>query len=346
MVSAAHLQASQRTLSAGASLLTRGLPVSLLSLTHREHGQCSAALRRPLRTAVPAVKLNSASEAQPRVAPVCACVCCSVIFLALEELFKRKMARSAAAASHTDKTVKTPETVEIGSKVLASSSASILSRHVDPAQEQQVLTVKGYHSLPSTSPLLNADGVVESVYLLGLPLEIDMVRWMRARAMVSGRLVNGYCADDWLLRYFFAAANVTNSIAGLRPVTLQVEQSTKQQQRDVERLQQQQSQSEQRQQQRSQQKQEEQQPQQQETPAPPSAVAHSEAEAQHQDAEDAAEAEEAGQEGVGDLSAVLQRNGDVDQLGIENYNLTGVVDGHSDYPNKLDQCLQLMKFKP
>ena len=300
----------------------------------------------------------SSRAALQRLRLVCllAC-CCSVIFLALEELFKRKMARSAAAASHADKTVRTPETVAIGSQVLASSSASILSRHVDPAQEQQVLTVKGYHSLPSTSPLLNADGVVESVYLLGLPLEIDMVRWMRARAVVSGRLVNGYCADDWLLRYFFAAANVTNSIAGLRPVTRQVEQSTKQQQRDVDRLQQQQTQTEQRQQLRGQQQQQQQhqqqeqeaqgqQPQPQPTAAPTTVPPDSHADVQHQDVQDATEAEAVGQEGVGDLSAVLERDGDVDQLGIENYNLTGLVDGHSDYPNKLDQCLQLMKFKP
>lgn len=38
---------------------------------------------------------------------------------------------------------------------------------VSADHEQQVLTSKGYQQLPSTSTTLNADGVIENVYLLG-----------------------------------------------------------------------------------------------------------------------------------------------------------------------------------
>ena len=38
---------------------------------------------------------------------------------------------------------------------------------VSADHEQQVLTTKGYQQLPSTSLTLNADGVIENVYLLG-----------------------------------------------------------------------------------------------------------------------------------------------------------------------------------
>ena len=281
-----------------------------------------------------------------------------VIFLCLEELFKRRQARLAAAkrsivaAQHRgegeeqgkESTANPPSstTPSIGGDAQSTPPpAHLLSTHVDASQDQQVLTVKGYQSLPSTSLLLNADGLVEDVYLLGLPVELDLSRWMRARSMVSGRLVNGYCSNDWLLRWVFGAANITNAISGLRPVTVEMQQKTtaEAEERDTRELTSKQSKSAQQMQQLHQ--------QQQQTAVagaedpPPASTSQPSSIALGSD-----ELDESGTEGRGELDAGLLQDGDVDGLGVENANLTDLVDGHTRYPLTLHDTLQAIRFRP
>ena len=301
---------------------------------------------------------------------LCVWLASRVIFLCLEELFKRRQARLAAdkrsvvAAQHrtgegegqsqertVSSTEPTPSTSTQGEASDAQSSAApahLLSTHVDASREQQVLTVKGYQSLPSTSLLLNADGLVEDVYLLGLPVELDLSRWMRARSMVSGRLLNGYCTDDWLLRFCFGAANITNAISGLRPVTVEMQQSSsveakEEDTRDLISLQ---ARSEQRRQQAKQQQHIDTAKVQQKDQQQPHAPSSSSAAPPSAAAVGGDELDEGETEGRGQLHAALVRDGDVDGLGIENVNLTDIVNGHTRYPTTLTDSLHAIRFRP
>lgn len=44
-----------------------------------------------------------------------------------------------------------------------------------------------------------AHGLVQNVYLFGSPVVAKKEEYTRARAVVSGRFVNGYASNDWIL---------------------------------------------------------------------------------------------------------------------------------------------------
>lgn len=62
-------------------------------------------------------------------------------------------------------------------------------------------------------------GIVESVYLFGSPIVIHDDEIAMVRSVVSGRFVNGYMKQDWILGYLFrATSGGLRSIAGLSPI--------------------------------------------------------------------------------------------------------------------------------
>jgi pimeloyl-ACP methyl ester carboxylesterase len=64
-----------------------------------------------------------------------------------------------------------------------------------------------------------AFGIVQDVFILGATLTASRQNWCQARSVVSGRFVNGYARNDWILNYLFrATSGGLSSIAGLRPV--------------------------------------------------------------------------------------------------------------------------------
>lgn len=44
-----------------------------------------------------------------------------------------------------------------------------------------------------------AFGLVQNVYLFGSPIVANKDEYIRARSVVSGRFVNGYASNDWIL---------------------------------------------------------------------------------------------------------------------------------------------------
>lgn len=65
-----------------------------------------------------------------------------------------------------------------------------------------------------------AFGIVQDVFILGATLTAPRSSWLEARSVVSGRFVNGFARNDWMLNYLFRASSAgLSSIAGLRPVT-------------------------------------------------------------------------------------------------------------------------------
>ncbi|TPX58039.1 hypothetical protein SpCBS45565_g08085 [Spizellomyces sp. 'palustris'] len=62
----------------------------------------------------------------------------------------------------------------------------------------------------------NVYGIIDSVYLLGAPIDIHDPMWPELRYVIHGRFVNAYCGGDWALRFLCRTANV----AGLLPIEI------------------------------------------------------------------------------------------------------------------------------
>ncbi|OJJ04136.1 hypothetical protein ASPVEDRAFT_85545 [Aspergillus versicolor CBS 583.65] len=64
-----------------------------------------------------------------------------------------------------------------------------------------------------------AYGLVENVYLFGSPVVANKDEYLKVRGVISGRFVNGYSSNDWILGYLFrATAGGIMRVAGLAPV--------------------------------------------------------------------------------------------------------------------------------
>ncbi|KZV74103.1 DUF726-domain-containing protein [Peniophora sp. CONT] len=64
-----------------------------------------------------------------------------------------------------------------------------------------------------------AFGIVQDVIILGTTVTAPQKTWYQARSVVSGRFINCFARNDWLLNYLFrATSSGLNTIAGLRPI--------------------------------------------------------------------------------------------------------------------------------
>ena len=64
-----------------------------------------------------------------------------------------------------------------------------------------------------------AYGLVQNVYLFGSPIVAAKDQYLRARSVVSGRFVNGYSTNDWILAYLFrATSGGLGRVAGLSKI--------------------------------------------------------------------------------------------------------------------------------
>jgi hypothetical protein len=63
-----------------------------------------------------------------------------------------------------------------------------------------------------------AFGLVENVVLMGSPAPSDSVPWMRIRSVVSGRVVNCYSREDFILGFLYRASSAVFEVAGLQAI--------------------------------------------------------------------------------------------------------------------------------
>ncbi|KAI9812457.1 MAG: hypothetical protein M1827_004688 [Pycnora praestabilis] len=64
-----------------------------------------------------------------------------------------------------------------------------------------------------------AFGLIQNVYLFGSPIVAKRDEYLKARTVVSGRFVNAYAKNDWILGYLFrATSGGIMRVAGLAPV--------------------------------------------------------------------------------------------------------------------------------
>ena len=64
-----------------------------------------------------------------------------------------------------------------------------------------------------------AFGLVESVVMLGAPIPSDIGTWRSMRAAVTGRLVNVYSKNDYLLAFLYRTSSLQYGVAGLMPIS-------------------------------------------------------------------------------------------------------------------------------
>jgi len=63
-----------------------------------------------------------------------------------------------------------------------------------------------------------AFGLIENVVLVGAPCPSDVADWRRIRSVVSGRCVNVFSKQDYILGFLYRTSSVQLGVAGLQPI--------------------------------------------------------------------------------------------------------------------------------
>ncbi|RKP22865.1 hypothetical protein SYNPS1DRAFT_19455 [Syncephalis pseudoplumigaleata] len=64
-------------------------------------------------------------------------------------------------------------------------------------------------------------GIIDSVVLLGAPIEDEPERWAKARSVVARRFVNGYARNDWVLAFLCRVHDAQFKVAGLQAMDVE-----------------------------------------------------------------------------------------------------------------------------
>ncbi|CAB3404692.1 unnamed protein product [Caenorhabditis bovis] len=75
-----------------------------------------------------------------------------------------------------------------------------------------------FHCLLTLSKRSESVGIIEDVILLGAPVTASPKEWAKVCSVVGGRVINGYCQTDWLLRFLYRTMSVQFRIAGTGPI--------------------------------------------------------------------------------------------------------------------------------
>lgn len=67
----------------------------------------------------------------------------------------------------------------------------------------------------------DSEGIIENVVLLGAPVSASTDRWAKILPIISGKIINGYCRDDWLLKFMYRTSTATMRIAGLQAIPVE-----------------------------------------------------------------------------------------------------------------------------
>jgi hypothetical protein len=70
------------------------------------------------------------------------------------------------------------------------------------------------------TPPADAAHLIQDVFLFGSPVPVDASPWSAIRRVVSGRLVNGYASEDYVLAVLSRASYANWKVAGLEPVSV------------------------------------------------------------------------------------------------------------------------------
>lgn len=96
---------------------------------------------------------------------------------------------------------------------------------INKAQGERPLTLVGYSlgakvifSCLKTLAERKAFGLVESVVLIGTPAPSTAAEWRQIRSVVSGRVVNVFSTNDYILGFLYRSHSIQYGVAGLQAV--------------------------------------------------------------------------------------------------------------------------------
>jgi hypothetical protein len=75
-----------------------------------------------------------------------------------------------------------------------------------------------FYCLQEMAQRKGCEGIIEDVILLGAPVSASADQWKPFGRIVSGRIINGYCRGDWLLKFLYRTSSATLRIAGLQAI--------------------------------------------------------------------------------------------------------------------------------
>jgi hypothetical protein len=96
---------------------------------------------------------------------------------------------------------------------------------INKVQGERPITLIGYslgarliYSCVKTLAARKAFGLIENVVLLGSPCPSDTEDWRSIRSVVSGRVVNVFSTNDYVLAFLYRTSSIQLGVAGLQPV--------------------------------------------------------------------------------------------------------------------------------
>jgi hypothetical protein len=96
---------------------------------------------------------------------------------------------------------------------------------INKVQGERPVTLVGYslgarliYSCVQKLAERRAFGLIENVVLVGTPCPSDVADWRRIRSVVSGRVVNVFSKQDFILGFLYRTSSVQLGVAGLQPV--------------------------------------------------------------------------------------------------------------------------------
>ncbi|KAF2639282.1 DUF726-domain-containing protein [Massarina eburnea CBS 473.64] len=96
---------------------------------------------------------------------------------------------------------------------------------INKVQGERPVTLIGYslgarliYSCLQTLAQRHAFGLIENVVLLGAPCPSDAADWRKIRSVVSGRVVNVFSTNDYILGFLYRTSSIQLGVAGLQPV--------------------------------------------------------------------------------------------------------------------------------
>ncbi len=111
-------------------------------------------------------------------------------------------------------------------KAMADKAGLVLADAlINKAQGERPVTLIGYslgarliYSCLMSLAERHAFGLIESVVLMGTPAPSDAKTWRALRSVVSGRLVNVYSENDYILAFLYRTSSIQFGIAGIEEV--------------------------------------------------------------------------------------------------------------------------------
>ena len=96
---------------------------------------------------------------------------------------------------------------------------------INKAQGERPVTLIGYslgarviYTCLNTMAERGAFGLIESVVLIGAPTPATTMDWRQIRSIVSGRVVNVYNPNDYILGFLYRSSSIQYGVAGLQEI--------------------------------------------------------------------------------------------------------------------------------